>query len=87
MKIKEEHFEGGKEVDVRVVHKTDNFVILSTGYRVSIRKRKGRFELYKHYFTPHHRNFTVEEVIFSDKDLKKVVGISNKLFDMNDEVE
>ena len=87
MKIKEEYFEEGKEVDVRVVHKTDSFVILSTGYRVSIRKRNGKYELYKHYFTPHHRNFIVEEVIFSDKDLKKVVGCSNKLFDMNDEVK
>lgn len=38
MKIKEEYFAGGKEVDVRVVHKTDKFVFLSTGYRVSIRK-------------------------------------------------
>jgi len=86
MKIKEEDFEGGGEIDIKVGHQTQELKFITTGYRISIRKRDGKYELYKHYFTPHNINFVVDEVIFADKDLKKVIEKSNELYGMNDEV-
>jgi len=83
MKIREKDFENGGEVDIKVGR--DNKVINLKGFRASIRKRDGKYEVYKHYFTS--ENFIVEEILFRNENLKEVVDFSNKHFDMEDVVE